>query len=180
VRPANEAGLKKAGCRLCRRQTLFRQRFDYVLRAGAERRAIAQKIVGAFRPRIKRRTRHGKDFPPFLSGEFRGDEGAGPASRLDDDDRPAKARDDPVAARKIAPSRFPAERHFADRCALFEQPLKQGFMFGWIDISQTACEDGDRPGLDRRLMCPRVDPGRPDVPLAIRAGKAASAALALP
>src|ERR1700730_12489203 len=33
-------------------------------------------------------------------------------------------------------------------------------MFGWIDIPQTAREDRDRPGLDRRLMRPRVDPTR--------------------
>jgi hypothetical protein len=33
-------------------------------------------------------------------------------------------------------------------------------MFGRIDIPQTAREDRDRPGLDRRLMCPRVDPAR--------------------
>ena len=33
-------------------------------------------------------------------------------------------------------------------------------MFGWIDIPQTAREDRDRHGLDRRLMRPRVDPTR--------------------
>jgi hypothetical protein len=43
---------------------------------------------------------------------------------------------------------------------LFEKPLKQGFMFGWVDIPQTTREDRDRPGLDRRLMRPRVDPAR--------------------
>src|SRR6202030_4823425 len=77
-----------------------------------------------------------------------------------DDDRPAKTRDNTVAARKITPPRLPAERHFADCSASFEEPLKQGFMFSWVDIPQTAREDRDRPGLDRRLMRPRVDPAR--------------------
>src|ERR1019366_3934976 len=59
-----------------------------------------------------------------------------------------------------AAPRLPAERHFADRRAMFEEPFKQGFMFGWIDIAQTAREDRDRSGFDRRLMGPRVDPAR--------------------
>jgi len=154
------AGLEKAGNRLCARQILLRQCFDDILRPGAERRAVAQQIVGGFRARIERRARHGKDFAALIGSEFRGDEGAGPARRLDDDDRPAKTRDNPVAARKITPPRLPAERHFADRSALFEELFKQGFMFGWVDIPQTARKDRDRPGLDRRLMRPRVDPAR--------------------
>ena len=153
-------GLEKAGVRMCTRQVLLYERVNDILRPGAECGAVAQQIVGTFRARIERRARYGKDLPPFFGGEFRGDERAGPARRFDDDDRPAKTRDNPVAAGKVASPRFPAERHFADRCALFEEPLKQGFMFGGIDIPQTAREDRDRPGLDRRLMRPRVDPAR--------------------
>jgi hypothetical protein len=158
--PVYGTGFEKAGVRLCTRQVLLYERVNDIFRPGAERGAVAQQIVGTFRARIARRARYGKDLPPFLGGEFRGDERAGPARRFDDDDRPAKTRDNPVAAGKVASPRFPAERHFADRGALFEEPLKQGFMFGGIDIPQTAGEDRDRPGLDRRLMRPRVDPAR--------------------
>jgi hypothetical protein len=134
IPPAYGTGLEKAGIRLCTRQVLLYERVNDILRPGAKRGAVAQQIVGTFRARIERRARYGKDLPPFFGGEFRGDERAGPARRLDDDDRPAKTRDNPVAAGKVASPRFPAERHFADRRALFEEPLKQGFMFGRIDI----------------------------------------------
>ena len=66
IPPAYETGLDKSGFRLFARQVLLRQRFDDILRPGAERRAVAQQIVGAFRARIERRTRHGKDFAAFV------------------------------------------------------------------------------------------------------------------
>jgi len=132
----------------------------YILGLGAECRAVAQEIVGALRPWIERRARHGKDFPSRFDGEFRGDEGARPARRLDDDDRPAKTRDNPVAAGKVASPRFPTERHFADCRALFDDLFKEGFMFGRVNIPQTACKDRDRSTLDRCLMRPCVDPAR--------------------
>jgi hypothetical protein len=99
-------------------------------------------------------------FPSRFDGEFRGDEGARPARRLDDDDRAAKTRDNPVAAGKVASPRFPTERHFADCRALFDDLFKEGFMFGRVNIPQTACKDRDRSTLDRRLMRPCVDPAR--------------------
>ncbi|TPV98998.1 MAG: hypothetical protein USCAAHI_01549 [Beijerinckiaceae bacterium] len=91
---------------------------------------------------------------------MRGDEGARPARRLDDDDRPAKTRDNPVAAGKVASPRFPTERHFADYRALFDDLFKESFMFGRVNIPQTACKDRDRSTLDRCLMRPCVDPAR--------------------
>ena len=112
--------LEKARIRLFARQILLGEGARDILRLGAEGRAVAQEIIGAFRPRIERRARHGKDFPSRFGCEFRGDQRAGPARRLDDDNRPAKARDNPVAAGEVAPPRFPAERHFADRHALFK------------------------------------------------------------
>ena len=154
---SGEAGFEKARIRLFARQILRREGVRHILGLGTEGRAVAQQIIGAFRPRIERRARHGKDFASCLRCESRGDERTGPACRLDDDNRPAKARDNPVAAGEVASPRLPGERHFADRRAVFKDEFKQGFMFGGVDFSQTARQDRDGSGLSRRLMRLRVD-----------------------
>lgn len=68
-----ETGFEKARIRLFARQVLLGEGVRYILGLGAECRAVAQEIVGALRPWIERRARHGKDFPSRFDGEFRGD-----------------------------------------------------------------------------------------------------------
>jgi hypothetical protein len=139
---------------------LLRERTRDILRFSAECRAVAQHVVGPLRTGIKRRPRHGKDFPSRFGSESRGDERARPARRLDDDNRSAKASDDAVTAGKVASTRLPSERHFADRRALFDDEFKQGFMFGRVNFSQTTRKDGDCAGFCRCLMRLGIDPAR--------------------
>lgn len=142
------------------RQILLRERTRDILRFRAECRAIAQQVVGPLRPGIKRRPRHGKDFPSCFGSKSRGDERARPARRLDDDDRPAKASNDAVTAGKVASPRLPSERHFADRRAMFDDEFKQGFVFGRVNFSQTTRQNSDCAGFGRCLMRLGIDPAR--------------------
>jgi hypothetical protein len=121
-----------------RRNGLPRENVENVFGPGAERRAVAQEVIGSFRARIERRTRNGEDFAALIRGEGGRDERARAARRLDNHDSARQPRDDAVAAREIPAPRLPFERHFADRRAVLDQALQQTGVIGRIDIAEAA------------------------------------------
>src|ERR1700694_3394584 len=79
---------------------------------------------------------------------------------LDDDDAERGARDQPVAAGKIARPRHVAERHFGNRAAMFEQSSQKVLMLRWIDSVMTAGQHRDGAAPDRGTMRRLIDAAR--------------------
>ena len=134
------------------------QHARHMVDRGAERRAVADEIVGALGARIERRARNGENLPSLLQGETRGDERARAPRRLDHHHPVGQARDDAVAARKIAPARLPAHGHFRDhRAAILDDGAQQRLVLRRIDPVVAAGEHRDGPARQRRLVGSGID-----------------------
>ena len=113
-----------------------------------QRRALLEKPIGAFCPRIDRRPWNGEDFAPLLEREPRRDQRAGPLRGLDNHHTKREARNKPVAAGEILCARLPAERHLGDRGAFGEDRLQQSDVLLRIDSILASGKDRDRAGRE--------------------------------
>ncbi len=139
---------------------LPRQAFNHVIRASAERCAIADEIIGALGTRIERRTWHRENFAALLCRETRGNKRPRPVRRLDNDDAVCEPGDDSVTARKIAATRLPSKRHLTDRRAITKQRFKNGRVISRVDSIKPTGENGDGAALAAYLVRANVDAPR--------------------
>src|SRR5215469_5111235 len=102
-----------------RRSTWFPKAFELALERGenvvgrfGKRRAVANETVRAFRTGIERGARHRENLAALLQGIVGRDQGARALRRFDNNHASRKARDDAIAARKMARLRRLAKRHF--------------------------------------------------------------------
>ena len=79
---------------------------------------------------------------------------------LDHHDAKRCARDQAVAAWKVAGAGHMAERHFGDRAAVFEQCSQQIFMLRRIDFVMAASQHRDGAALNRGAMRGLIDAAR--------------------
>ena len=94
------------------------QHRDHVGGFRHQRGALLEQLVAALRARIERRAGHREHLAALLEREAGGDQRARALRRLDDHHARRKARDEPVAAGKVARARLPAHRHFRDQARL--------------------------------------------------------------
>ena len=129
-----------------------------VVEFGHHRRAVLDQPVAAGRSRIERRARHGEDQPTLVGGAAGGDQRSRAVGGFDDHHPQRNPGNDPVAAREIAGTGRPAERHFAEmRAAGGDDPFGKVDVFGGIELVEPAGEHGDRAGVDRRRVGGGVD-----------------------
>jgi hypothetical protein len=86
-----------------------------------------------------------------------GNQRAGALGRFDDDDSERKARDQPIAPRKISCAGLPAKGHFGQRRSARQDVLEQAVMLGRIDAILATGEDCNRPCCDTGAMRGGID-----------------------
>ena len=136
------------------------QHRDHVGGFGDQRGALLEQAVGAFGARVERGAGHREHFAALLAGKPRGDQRAGAARRLHDHHADREARDQPVAARKVARARLPGERHFRDGGAFGEHRFQQIGVLGRIDALMAAGEHRDGAGREAGAMGGGIDAAR--------------------
>ena len=117
-----------------------------------QRGALLEQAIAAFAARIERRAGHGKYLAALFECHSRRDERSGPSRRLDHDHAQGKARDQAVAAWKVARARFPAERHLGNQRPLGANGFSQTGMLRRVDAIMAARQYGDRARGQRGPM----------------------------
>ena len=134
------------------------EHIDHMVDAGAQGRAVANEIVGAFRAGIEGRTRNGEDFPALFEGEPGRDQRSRAPRRFHDHNTVGEAGNDPVPPWEVPAARLPAHRHFGDdRAAILHDGQQQRLVLGRIDAIMPAGQHRDGSGPQRRLVGARVD-----------------------
>lgn len=95
---------------------------------------LLEQVVAPLRTRIQGRAGHGEHFAALLERKPRRDQGARALGGLHDDDADRQARNQPVAAGKIARAGLPPKRHFRDQRALGEDRRGQIAVLGRVDF----------------------------------------------
>ena len=103
---------------------------------------------------------NGEDLFTFLHGMVRGDQGAAAFGRLDDQHRPRKTGNQPIALRKVVLEWRHARRELRYEAASLREGLNKGAMFGRIVDVEPIAEnsDGVAANLDRCLVRYAINP----------------------
>ena len=126
-----------------------------------QRRALLDEIVGAGGARIERRARHREHLAALFGGNPRRDQRSRAMRGLHHDDAERHARDQPVAAGKIAGARNVPERHFGNRSPAGPQHCRQQVLvLGRIDLVVTAGQHRHGAAFDAGAMRRLIDAAR--------------------
>jgi hypothetical protein len=101
-----------------------------------------------------------KNFAALFKRKPRGNQRTGTLGRFDNDNAKGQTRDQPIAARKVACPRLPAERHFSQSQPGAQDVIEEVGVLRRVNSILAAGENGDGPGHNAGAVRSGIDAAR--------------------